>query len=316
MAARIVKGKDVQSAILSALKEDCETLIKVSGKVPGIAFVAFSEGNPLAIHNLQFHSQIARKVGYQVDAVLLDESTTPLKAKHMLQNLNHQHDIDAILLLQPVPPQFNPLELVTEINPRKEIEGFHPRHLMDMLMKPPEDLFYPMSLPTALHLMLDEAKIDVKKDDEWVFVVDRYFFENPLTNLVSRLASVRTAPYDCPVTIIESTSNKLKTTCQRADLLFVISRQIHFIRPEWIQPGACIIDIYNNYAGDKVSVVDPQKTIPIIKGGVDPEAVKHVAGTIMPVPGGIMPVVLALSMRNVLIAFKERVHQHTFHLHA
>ncbi len=131
-------------------------------------------------------------------------------------------------------------------------------------MTPLDELYYPLCLRTALHLLFEKANIEIKSGQEWIYVVDRSFFDNPLTNFISRSVSVRVVPFDCPVTIVESTHEKM---------------------------------------------------IPILKGGVDVDAVKAFAGAILPVPGGIMPVVLALAMRNVLIAFRVRAHLSSFHLH-
>ena len=146
----------------------------------------------------------------------------------------------------------------------------------------------------------------VQKDREWVFLLDEEFFSNTLTKMVVRTAASKVVPDDCTVTILNKNSGKLIEHCKRADYLVVVSKTTEYIMPEWLKPGVCIIDIYSNLVREVPSKQDPSKLIPIIRGGVSVESVKGIAGSILPVPGGLMTVVIGILFRNTLLSFKNR----------
>jgi methylenetetrahydrofolate dehydrogenase (NADP+)/methenyltetrahydrofolate cyclohydrolase len=90
----------------------------------------------------------------------------------LIEKLNADHDIHAIVLLQPLPLQLNPIRIVNKIDPGKEVEGFHPENMMGTLIPELKTNKYPMCLPAALFEMFKEAGVEVQKDQEWVFVLD------------------------------------------------------------------------------------------------------------------------------------------------
>ena len=90
---------------------------------------------------------------------------------------------------------------------------------------------------------------------------------------------------------------------EQADFIIVVSEQPEFFKPEHLKSNACIIDVYSNLIDEVPSKKDPKTMIPIIKGGVDTNWVMEKAGAVVPCPGGLMPVLLAVLFRNVLKAF-------------
>jgi methylenetetrahydrofolate dehydrogenase (NADP+)/methenyltetrahydrofolate cyclohydrolase len=87
----------------------------------------------------------------------------------------------------------------------------------------------------------------------------------------------------------------------------IVSKTPEYIRPEWLKPGVCILDIYSNLVKEVSSKKDPDKLVPIIRGGVNVDSVQHIAGAILPIPGGLMIVVMAILFRNAVIAFKNAI---------
>jgi methylenetetrahydrofolate dehydrogenase (NADP+)/methenyltetrahydrofolate cyclohydrolase len=164
---------------------------------------------------------------------------------------------------------------------------------------------YPMLLPTALYELFKDGNIRVRKDQEWVFVLDDEFFTNPFTNMIFRTAALKAVPDNNAFTIANKNSSQLDSHIKRADYLVVVTKEPEFVQPEWLKPGVCIIDIYANLVKEVPSKKDPGRIVPVIRGGVNLESVKGIAGTILPIPGGLMSMVLALMFRNTLIAFKN-----------
>ena len=93
--------------------------------------------------------------------------------------------------------------------------------------------------------------------------------------------------------------------CKRADVLVVVTKTPEYIQPEWLKPGVCIIDIYSNLVREVPSKADPSKLVPVIRGGVKVDSVNKIAGVLLPIPGGLMMVVMAILFRNTVISFRK-----------
>ena len=92
--------------------------------------------------------------------------------------------------------------------------------------------------------------------------------------------------------------------CKRADILIVAAGVPGLVKPEWIKPGACVIDVGVNRVGEKPSKKDPSKMVADLKGDVDFEKAKEIAGSITPVPGGVGPMTITMLMKNTVRAAK------------
>jgi len=95
--------------------------------------------------------------------------------------------------------------------------------------------------------------------------------------------------------------------CKRADILIVAAGVPGLVKPEWIKPGACVVDVGVNRVGEKPSKKDPNKMVAVLKGDVDFEAAKEIAGSITPVPGGVGPMTITMLMKNTLKSLKFRL---------
>jgi len=108
------------------------------------------------------------------------------------------------------------------------------------------------------------------------------------------------------VTVVHTRTKDLAGHCKRADILIVAAGVPGLVKPEWIKPGACVIDVGVNRVGEKISEKTGKK-IPILKGDVDFDAAKEIAGWITPVPGGVGPMTITMLMKNTLNSLKYRL---------
>ena len=306
----IIKGDQTKERIFRQVKTEVAELQAATNDVPGIAFLGF-ECTPLARYNIPLHAQTAQAMGFRVFTEIMPNDATEEDVFLVIDHLNTTTEIDAIVLLQPLPDHLNPVRVVNRIDPAKEVEGFHPVNMMGTMVPDIHESRYPMCLPEALVEMFSEAGIGFGHDQEWVFVLDDGFFSNTLTKMIVRAAASRVVPNDCPLTFINKESVHLVSKCQKADVLVVVSKFPEYIQPEWIKPGACIIDIYSNLVREIPSKADPSKMVPIIRGGINVESVNGIAGVLLPIPGGLMTVVMAILFRNTVTAFKTRKAIHT-----
>ncbi|MCX6245923.1 MAG: hypothetical protein NTU98_14610 [Bacteroidetes bacterium] len=303
METKILKGEAVRDRIFAEVKNELSRLLQKYQRVPGIVFIGFA-GVPLGKYNMPLHVGTAQQLGFKVYQELLPEDVTVRQLSAVIEHYNHDQEVDAIVLLQPLPGHLNPLEMAGKIYPRKEVEGFHPVNLAGTLMPDSHLNRYPMCLPAALEEIFRENGIRRHKDQEWVFLLDDEFISNPLTYMIVKAAASRAVPKDCPVSFINKNSAKVAEYCHRADFLVVVSKFPEYVDPEWLKPGVCIIDIYSNLVKEVPSKADPSRLVPVIRGGVCVESVKNIAGSILPVPGGLMTVVLGILFRNTLQSFR------------
>ncbi len=304
METKIIKGDFVKDKIFSEVKNEVSRLQEKYQQTPGIAFVGFN-CTPLAKYNIPLHIHMAQNMGFQVFTEILSNDAREEEVFEVIDRLNSDKNIHAIVLLQPLPEQLNPVRIVNMIDPVKEVEGFHPVNMMGTMVPDIRSERYPMCLPEALFEMFGEAGVHPEKDQEWVFLVDDGFFSNTLTKMIVRAAASRVVPDDCAATFVNKDSRYMVEHCKRADFLVVVTKIPEYIQPEWLKPGVCIIDIYSNLVKEVPSKADPEKLVPVIRGGVSVGVADNIASAILPIPGGLMTVVMAILFRNTVIAFKN-----------
>jgi len=304
METKIIKGDIVKERIFNEVKNEIAELKAKQNQVPGIAFIGFP-GAPLSKYNIPLHVQTAVAAGFRVVKEIKREDTTEEDLFELIDKLNQDESINAIVLLQPLPAHLNPLRIVNRIDRNKEVEGFHPLNMLSTMMPDVREEIYPMCLPTALVEMFGEAGVRFEKDKEWVFILDDEFFSNTLTHMVVNSAAIKVVPHDCSMTMVNKSSKNLIRFFQRADVLVVVTKSPEYIQANWLKKGVCIIDIYSNLLKEVPGKSDPGRLVPIIRGGIQIDSVKNIASAILPIPGGLMTVVLSILLRNALTAFKN-----------
>ena len=308
METKIIKGELIRDQIFGEVKTEVAALQAVYKQAPGIAFVGFA-CVPLARFNITMHVQMAQNVGLKVYKEILENDASEEDVFAVIDRLNAGKDIHAIVLLQPLPEHLNPVRIVNRIDPVKEVEGFHPRNMIQTMIPDLNAGRYPMCLPAALYEMFKEAELQIPDEKEWVFVLDDGFFINTLTKMIVRSAASMVVPKDSPVTFINKNSVNLIDHVRRADFLVVVTKYPEYIQAEWLKTGVCIIDIYSNLVREIPSKTDPSKLVPVIRGGINVNSVTGIAGALLPIPGGLMTVVMAILFRNTVIAFKNNLKQ-------
>lgn len=306
MKTKILKGTELQEKVLLEVKSEIFEISKTSKEKPGIAFIGFT-GVPLGKYNIPLHVKMAQQLGFYVFTEIRTENVSEEDLFQLIDQLNEDNDIHAIVLLQPLPIHLNSIRITNRIDPDKEVEGFHPQNMLSTMMPDARIPKYPMCLPTALYELFINANINVKADQEWVFVLDDEFFKNPFTNMVVRTAAIKAVPDNNAVTLVNKDSSDLEAFCHRADYLVVVTKSPEYIMAEWLKPGVCIIDVYANLVKEIPSKKDPGRIVPIIRGGVNVNSVMDIASAVLPIPGGLMSMVIALLFKNALIAFKNSI---------
>jgi methylenetetrahydrofolate dehydrogenase (NADP+)/methenyltetrahydrofolate cyclohydrolase len=306
METKIIKGDFVRDKIFGEVKLKVAALKERFKAVPGVAFIGFN-CVPLSKYNIPLHISTAENMGFRVITEILPDDSTEQEVFRLIDQLNEDELVHAIVLLQPLPGHLNPVRIVNRIDPVKEVEGFHPAHLIRTMVPDIEAPGYPMCLPEALLEMFRGEQVVPAENQEWVFLIDDEFIGNTLTRMIVKAAASKVVPRSCNVSFVNRESTGMVDHCRRADVLVVVTKFPEYVRPEWLKEGVCIIDIYSNLVKEVQSKVDPTKQVPVIRGGIRVESVMGIAGVLLPIPGGLMTVVMAILFRNVLSAFIAKI---------
>jgi methylenetetrahydrofolate dehydrogenase (NADP+)/methenyltetrahydrofolate cyclohydrolase len=301
---KILDGSKYQDSMMLEIGKEIAQLSHSYRTKPGISFVVMTGHEPLLKYTIDLHVRAAEKLGFNVMLNTFPHTVEEVEVINLIHELNDNDEVHAIVLLQPLPTHMSAINITQSINPLKEVEGFHPKNMIETVVNGIEKSRYPMCLPMSLFELFKREEIEIKNGSEFVFILDDYFFNNPFTKLVARTAASSVVPNACSYNILSTSNVKLADHVKRADFLFVISKQVEFLNPQWLKQGVCIVDIYSNLVKEVHAKKDSTKMTPVIRGGVNTESVKGIAGAISPCPGGLMQILLAVLFRNAVLAFK------------
>ena len=307
MKTKILDGAKYQEGMMLEIGQDIMQLTDKYNQQPGIAFIAMTGHEPLMKYTIDLHVKASQKLGFNVVLKTFPHTVEEETVIELIHELNVNTQIHSIVLLQPLPQHLSAINITRNIDPVKEIEGFHPQNVLETVVMGVENSKYPMCLPMALFELFKKEEIDIKAGSEFVFILDDYFFNNPFTKLVARTATSTVVPNTCSYSMLSTSNIHLAEYVGRADYLFVISKQVEFLNPNWLKEGVCIVDIYSNLVKEVPSKNDPSKLIPVIRGGVNTSSVIGKAGAISPCPGGLMQILLAVLFRNAIKAFENQI---------
>jgi methylenetetrahydrofolate dehydrogenase (NADP+)/methenyltetrahydrofolate cyclohydrolase len=299
MAAKLIMGTEIREQILEEIAREVEQIKAKHGVVPGLVTILVGE-NPASISYVTLKIKTAHRLGFTEiqDSQPVDISEADLLA--LIDKYNKDDAINGILVQLPLPKQINEKKVLNAIDPDKDVDGFHPVNV-GRLMIGGDEVKFPPCTPAGIQEMIVRAGV-VTKGAEVVVVGRSNIVGKPIANMMLQ----KGVGANATVTIVHTATKDLKSHCLRADILIVAAGVPGLVKPEWIKPGACVIDVGVNRVGEKVSEKTGQK-IPILKGDVDFDAAKEIAGWITPVPGGVGPMTITMLMKNTLKSLKFKL---------
>ena len=299
MAAELIKGTDIREEILEEITEDVKKLSGKHGRPPGLVTILVGE-NPASISYVTLKVKTANRVGFKEiqDNQPADISEADLLA--LIDKYNNDSTIDGILVQLPLPDHIDDKKVLYAIDPDKDVDGFHPVNV-GRLMIGGDEVKFPPCTPAGIQEMIVRAGVPTEGAE--VVVVGR---SNIVGKPIANMLLQKSRGANATVTVIHTRTKDMAAHCKRADILIVAAGVPDLVKPEWIKPGACVIDVGVNRVGERPSKKDPQKMVAILKGDVDFDAAKEIAGFITPVPGGVGPMTITMLMRNTLRSFQYR----------
>ena len=300
MPARTVTGHALQRRLL----DQAALTAKEAGVTPVVALVRVDNDDPMTPVNFRLHRRVFGDTGFWVRPYELPKDTTADDLRTLIERLNADDEVDVILVLIPLPDHLDIRQVLADITPAKEAEGLHLDHVMrlnPLSARPPTRI--PV-VPTAILHLLAEINCD---PDEVVVLTDPALTEtNPVAKMVARIAAFAALPPNASGTAVPVTHPRAREIARSADLLVVSIASAGVVTGDWVKPGAVVVDFNPVFTGYRPSRKDPDRQVPDLVGGLDLESVGTVAGTVVPAPGGVGPVMLAALAQQIVTATIQR----------
>jgi methylenetetrahydrofolate dehydrogenase (NADP+)/methenyltetrahydrofolate cyclohydrolase len=291
MTTQILNGKIISKDIFSELKEKVVSFNQEKGYVPGLAVVIVGD-NPASRVYVNHKEKACKEVGIKSFEHALPEDTTEESLLELIEQLNTNADVHGILVQLPLPKQMDEHKVLLAIDPKKDVDGFHPFNVGKMMVG--EATFLPCT-PFGVQQLLLRSGIET--DGKHVVMIGR---SNIVGKPMAMIMVQKAIGANATVTICHSRTPNMLAITRQADILIAAIGQPLFVKEEMVKEGVVIMDVGINRIDDE----DAPKGYRLV-GDVDYEGVFNKASAITPVPGGIGPMTIAMLLTNTLKAAKQ-----------
>lgn len=283
MAATLIKGSVISKQIKEELKQEIAKLKEKYNLVPGLATILVGEDEASKVYVGQ-KEKTCKELGIHSERIDLPGNTTESDLLKLVETLNKNSKIHGILVQLPLPKHINETNVLYTIDPKKDVDGFHPVNVGKLMLGEPD--FIPCT-PHGIQELL--IRSDVKTDGAEVVVVGR---SNIVGKPIANMLLQKKKGANATVTICHTGTKDLTSHTRRADILIVAAGRPKTITADMVKEGVVIIDVGVNRL--ETGLV----------GDVDFETVKEKAKAITPVPGGVGPMTITMLMSNTVQSAK------------
>ncbi|HEX5458749.1 MAG TPA: bifunctional methylenetetrahydrofolate dehydrogenase/methenyltetrahydrofolate cyclohydrolase FolD [Steroidobacteraceae bacterium] len=282
MTAQLIDGRSLAEAVKNQVRGKIEAALMRDGRRPALAVVKVGN-DPASEVYVRNKRRACDEVGIRSVAHDLPEETSEASLLALIDDLNGDADIDGILVQLPLPGQIQQTAVIEEIDPVKDVDGFHPYNVGRLAQRIP--VMRPCT-PFGVIKLLEHIGAPFK--GQHAVVVGA-------SNIVGRPMSLELLLMGATTTVCHRFTSDLELYVRQADILVVAAGKPGLVPGEWIKPGAIVIDVGMNRLENGHLV-----------GDVMFESARERAGWITPVPGGVGPMTVAMLMYNTLEAYHRR----------
>jgi methylenetetrahydrofolate dehydrogenase (NADP+)/methenyltetrahydrofolate cyclohydrolase len=287
--SNLIDGRAVAEKVYAELRDEIAGL-KLRGATPGLAVVLVGD-DPASRAYVRAKDKMCRELGLHSVKLELPATTTQEELLARLDELNRDEKIHGILVQSPPPPQIDEAAIVGALDPRKDVDGFHPLNVAKLALE--DDTGFVPCTPLGCLRLLRETGIALSGAN--VVVLGRSMIVGkPMALLLMRKG------VDATVTVVHSRTKNIPDICRRADVIIAAIGRPHFVSTEFVREGATVIDVGINRVEDSSNERGYK-----LAGDVAFESVSKVAGAITPVPGGVGPMTIAMLMSNTIKACRQ-----------
>jgi len=283
----IIDGKKFAQELRNEIKKEIESIKKTRNTTPGLTVILVGNHTPSEIY-VRNKELSAKEVGITSEVIRFESSVTQEKLIEVIHGLNKDKKVHGILVQLPLPPHINGSKIIEEIDPKKDVDGFHPVNVGNLSSG--KDSLVPCT-PLGSYLLIKNVQKNLTGLE--ALIIGR-------SNLNGKPMAQLLLKEDCTVTIGHSKTKNLKELCQKADIVVAAVGRANLVKGDWVKEGAIVIDVGINREEDKTE----KKGYKIV-GDVEFDSVVKKARAITPVPGGVGPMTIACLLNNTLKAFKN-----------
>ena len=286
--AKLIDGRAIAEKIYVDLRRDI-TQLKSKGVTPGLAAILVGD-NPASRAYVRSKDKMCRDLGLHSVKLELPASTTHSELIARVEELNRDRAIHGILVQSPPPKQIDEAQIVRTLDPRKDVDGFHPENIAKLALGDPAGLV--PCTPLGVQRLLIESKIDI--GGAHVVILGRSMIVGkPLALLLMQ----KNKDADATVTVVHSRSRNLAEITRSADILIAAIGRANFVKAEHVRDGVVVVDVGINRVEDAATERGYR-----LMGDVGFDEVEKKTSAITPVPGGVGPMTIAMLMSNTVKA--------------
>jgi methylenetetrahydrofolate dehydrogenase (NADP+)/methenyltetrahydrofolate cyclohydrolase len=289
MTAKLISGSGIALQIREELAAEAARLKQEFQIVPGLVTILVGE-NPASMSYVTAKQKTAKTLGFYSIQDSRPATIPEGELLALIEQYNRDPKIHGILVQLPLPKQINETKVLCAIDPKKDVDGFHPVNVGKMVIGEAD---YLPCTPAGIQQLL--IRSGVKTDGAEVVVVGR---SNIVGKPIANILMQKQAGANATVTICHTGTKEIAAHTRRADILIVAAGRPKAITAEMVKKGAVVIDVGVN----RIGMTAEGKAV--LCGDVDFDAVKEKAGMITPVPGGVGPMTITMLMANTLKAAK------------
>ncbi len=286
MSATVIDGKQIGQGVRDEVKEAVDKRLEKGLPAPGLATVLVGD-NPASQVYVRSKQKACAEVGINSFGHKLPEDATQEEVEAQVRQLNADPAVNGILVQLPLPRQLDEEKVLSAIDLKKDVDGFHPVNIGRLAQKGREPFFVPCT-PAGCMALLERAGAELSGAN--AVVLGR-------SNIVGMPVALLLVKANATVTICHSRTRDLPSVVREADVIVAAIGQPEFVKKDWVKPGAIVIDVGINQKEDPSA-----KRGYRLVGDVAFDEVAEVAGAITPVPGGVGPMTIAMLLKNTLRA--------------
>jgi methylenetetrahydrofolate dehydrogenase (NADP+)/methenyltetrahydrofolate cyclohydrolase len=280
MTAKVIDGRKIAKELRNTISKEVEQLKSKYQIIPNIVTIKIGS-DPSSDLYLRLRNKACEEVGIKSSSLEFSETVNEKEVLESINKLNHDSSVHGILIQLPLPNHISYDKLINSLNPKKDVEGLTPYNMGRTLIG--DEHIIPCT-PLSVLTILKYEKTKLEGKD--VVIVNH-------SNIVGKPLSVLFLNRNASVSVVHVFTKDLKSYTSKADILVTAAGVSKILKKEYVKNNAFVID---------VGII---KTKDGLCGDVDFDSVIEKAGKITPVPGGVGPVTVASSLKNMIITFKN-----------
>ncbi len=290
---KLIDGKQTATDIKKEIAQEVREMVEAGAKQPHLAAILVGHDGGSETY-VAFKIKDCEEVGFKSSLVRFEDDVTEEELLAKVHELNNDTDVDGFIVQLPLPKHISEQKIIEAIDPRKDVDGFHPINVGRMVIGLP---CFVSATPDGIVELLKRYKIETSGKD-CVVVGRSNIVGRPMSVLMSQKA------INATVTVAHSRTKDLKELCASADILIAALGAPEFIKGDMVKEGAVVIDV-----GTTRVKSDQTKSGFKLKGDVAFDEVADKCSYITPVPGGVGPMTRVALLKNTLLAAKKEIYK-------